>query len=128
MMQEKEIHSLVESYIRAYNKFEIDTMVSLFSSDCVFESVSNSGNSMKCVGPDKLRETALHGASFFSQRQQSIVHWIFGQDKAVVELQYNAVLAKDLPGGLKAGSEMKLQGVSVFEFADGKIKRLADYS
>ena len=45
-----------------------------------------------------------------------------------VEIGYVARLAVDLPNGFKAGEEIKLKGVSVFEFRDKKIIRLVDFS
>jgi hypothetical protein len=38
------------------------------------------------------------------------------------------VLALDLPNGMHAGQELRLQGRSRFTFQDGKIRTLADYS
>jgi hypothetical protein len=51
-----------------------------------------------------------------------------GDRTAAVEIEYEAVLAIDLPTGLKSGETMQLRGVTVFAFSDGKIARISDYS
>lgn len=48
-------------------------------------------------------------------------------------IECEAVLAVDVPpdriaGPLKAGEAMKLQGITVFAFHDGKSARISDYS
>lgn len=44
------------------------------------------------------------------------------------EIDYEGVLKVDLPDGLKAGEKIKLKGKSVFQFRDGLIYTLTDYS
>ena len=49
-------------------------------------------------------------------------------DQASIEISYEAVLAMDLPNGMKKGEVMNLMGRSEFVFKDGKIWRLTDIS
>ena len=48
--------------------------------------------------------------------------------KLAAEIDYHALLQADLSPELKAGTRLELRGVSILEFADGKIVRLTDYS
>lgn len=53
---------------------------------------------------------------------------VLNTDSAAVEIDYQATLAQDLPNGRKAGEQLTLRGVSVFESQDGRIMRISDYS
>ena len=44
------------------------------------------------------------------------------------DIVYEGVLAVDLPNGMKAGEELRINGCSEFEFKDGKIYRITDFS
>ena len=127
MAENKERH-IVESFIKFYNAFQIPEMVELFADDCVFENISNSSGSLKCHGKEELLKLAKGCASYFQERKLTTTNWIFAKDKVVVEIEYTSILAQDFPNGLKKGDTFKLKGVSVYEFENSKIKRLADYS
>ncbi|WBE26091.1 hypothetical protein [Denitrificimonas caeni] len=45
-----------------------------------------------------------------------------------IEIDYTAILAMDLPNGLKKGQELTLSGKSVFEFENNKVIKLTDIS
>lgn len=49
-------------------------------------------------------------------------------DQAFMGIDYEGVLASDLPNGMKAGETLRLNGRSEFTFRDGKIYRIADIS
>lgn len=119
---------IVKLYINAYNSFNIDTMLSLFTSDCIFEDISNSRGVNRYEGIDKLKEVALQSKNYFTTREQKIVNTVVAVDKIALEIEYHAILALDLPNGLKKGDSINLRGVSIFEFKNNKIARLADYS
>jgi hypothetical protein len=53
---------------------------------------------------------------------------VFEGEKATVDIAFEGILKADLPSGLKAGDGLKPEGRSVFEFQDGLIYRLIDYS
>lgn len=118
---------IVELYIQHYNNFEIDTMLELFTEDCVFENISNSSGAISVKGKEELKKLAIKSASFFSYRQQIVRNWVISDTKIAIEVDYYAVAASDF-GIVKAGGIIQLKGVSIFEFVDDKIKRVADYS
>ena len=45
---------------------------------------------------------------------------------AVVAIAFRAVVAVDLPNGLKKGQVLNLSGRSEFEFQDGAISKITD--
>ena len=45
-----------------------------------------------------------------------------------MDIYYEGVLAVDFPNGMKAGKVLRLNGQSEFEFKDGKIYRITDFS
>jgi hypothetical protein len=49
-------------------------------------------------------------------------------DTASVDIKYEGVLSTDLPNGMKAGDTLRLNGRSAFQFRDGKLLRITDYS
>lgn len=119
---------IVEQYIAFYNSFNIDAMMELFTDDCIFQDVNNSRGISECKGKDELRNVAHQSAQIFSHRQQIVLNWVIDENKIAVEIDYAATLALDLPNGLKKGDEISLKGVSIYEFRDGQIKRLIDFS
>jgi ketosteroid isomerase-like protein len=117
---------LVETYLEHYNGMNIDPMLSLFTEDAEFQSVSNTDGIMKTTGRAQLSELARGSLQFFEQRRQTPISWVVSDDHVAVEIDYWCRLAKDL-GSKKAGEEMNLRGASFFEIKGGLISRLTDY-
>jgi len=61
-------------------------------------------------------------------RHQSIISFEKVGDIVKVGINFEAILAVDLPNGAKAGDSLNLEGLSVFKFRDGKLWRITDYS
>jgi ketosteroid isomerase-like protein len=118
---------LVERYLRHYNEKNVDAMLELFSEDAVFESVSNTTGIIRTTGRDELRRLAEQSAEFFGSRRQTPVQWVSAAEHVAVEIEYWCRLARDLPDGKKAGTEMELRGASFFTIRNGRICRLVDY-
>jgi hypothetical protein len=49
-------------------------------------------------------------------------------DSAFVEIEFEGVLAKDLPNGLRAGETLALKGTSEFVFTNGLMSSIVDKS
>lgn len=124
-VQKKQI---VESYVNAYNNFDIDGMTKNLDENIVFENVSNGKVDLRTEGLKSFREQAESAKKYFKQRKQTIESWEFRDSIAMINIDYKAILAIDLPNGLKSGDTLKLKGKSEFEFVDGKIKRIIDKS
>jgi ketosteroid isomerase-like protein len=124
-MSEKE---LFLGYIRAYNAKDVSGMLSFFGDDCVFENISAGKVTVRTQGKAELEALARKSADAFSSREQTVLTLTGGHGGMAAEIEYRGVLQADLTPDLKAGSRLELRGVSVFQFAAGKIVRLSDYS
>lgn len=127
-MNQNNLKMVVEEFIKYYNSFEIEKMLDLFTEDCIFENISNATGSIRTEGKQELRNIASQASKIFKKRQQTVTNWVLGKDKICIEIDYEGTLAADLPNGLKTGDTLKVKGVSIYEFENGKIKRLADFS
>ena len=119
---------LIEQYISAYNTFDLDYMMSLLHPEIEFENVSDGEIDAKATGIDEFRAIAEQAKELFESRKQTITRCDLSQNEASVEIDYEAVLAKDLHNGMKSGSTINLDGRSQFSFKDGKIFRIVDIS
>ena len=122
------MESLIRRYLAAYNAMNVADMVALLHDVIVFENVSNTNGTTTTSGKVAFEALARQSIGLFRIRQQTIRSMTLGDRTAAVEIDYNAVLAVDLPTGAKAGEALSLRGVTVFAFSDGKIARISDYS
>jgi ketosteroid isomerase-like protein len=127
------MENLIRQYIAAYNRMDVPGMVALLHDVIVFENVNNTNGITVTSGKSDFESLARQSLSLFKSRRQTIRSLTLGERTAAVEIEYEAVLAVDLPVGrnaelLKAGETMQLRGVTVFAFSDGKIARISDYS
>jgi hypothetical protein len=122
------MESLIRQYISAYNALNIADMVSLLHDVIVFENISNTNGTTTTSGKVAFEALARQSIGLFRMRQQTIRSLTLGDRTAAVEIDYNAILAIDLPTGAKAGDALTLRGVTIFAFSDGKIARISDYS
>ncbi len=123
----KNNRQLVEDYIEFYNNQNVSSMMMLFAEDVIFESVSNSGETTKTTSKKELEHLANSSLQFFKERKQTSINWIVDEESVAIEIDYRAILAKDLSRELKAGAEIKIRGASFFTFKNGLITRLTDY-
>lgn len=119
---------IIQNYIDGYNSFAINKMVADFDDNIKFENIQNGQINLSLEGVEAFRQQAESAKSYFTTRQQIIKSIKHLDNKTEIEVDYNAVLAMDLPNGMKSGQELKLTGKSVFEFADNKITKLTDIS
>lgn len=119
---------IVENYIRAYNSFDIDGMTQNLDENIVFENISNGKVDLRTEGLKAFKKQAESAKQYFNQRKQTIESWEFKDSVVIININYKAILAIDLPNGLKSGDALTLNGKSEFEFVDGKIKRISDKS
>ena len=118
----------IENYISSYNEFDIEGMTKNLSEDVVFENISNGKVDVRTKGLIEFKKQAESAKQYFIKRKQTVESWQFEDSKVIIEIDYNAVLAIDLPNGLKIGDTLKLKGQSEFEFESGKIKSITDKS
>lgn len=119
---------IIEQYIAAYNQFDVVGMTAHLSDEVVFENINNGEATLRTEGLAAFTQQAETAKIYFISRRQQIRSWIFEGDTVKVEIDYNGVLAIDLPNGLKVGEQLRLHGTSTFQFRADKIVRITDVS
>ena len=127
-MQPDGMKKIIDSYIQSYNSFDIDGMIAHAHQDMLFQNVSDGKVTMTIRGLTDFRSAAEKVRGLFKSRCQKIEKYEFGVDTARVEIDYEGVLAADIPDGPKAGETIRLKGISEFEFKDGLVIKFIDYS
>ncbi|WP_311294755.1 nuclear transport factor 2 family protein [Peribacillus frigoritolerans] len=80
-------------------------------------------------GIQEFKELAEKSSKIFSSRRQTVIDYNAIEDKAEVQIEYEAILAVDLPNGLNSGDKiLQLKGKSIFGLNEGKISLIEDYS
>jgi hypothetical protein len=119
---------LIETFIEAYNRFDVDRMVSFMHPECSFRNVSAGEVNASAEGIPQFRELAERSKAFFYSRRQTITGYREEAGVIYVDIAYEGILSVDLPNGLMAGQTLRLNGRSVYELRDSLIYRLTDYS
>ena len=120
---------IIENYVAAYNDFDVENRLRDIDERMVFRNIGDGTVNMQTNGIAEFRKQAESAKELFSRREQKIKNLKFGEAEAEAEISYRGTLAADLPEGLKAGSEIALDGKSVFHFtADDKIIGIDDIS
>jgi ketosteroid isomerase-like protein len=128
-MTEQEKRDLVRRYLDAYNDFDVDGMIETLHPDVEFENVSDGEVSAAASGVEEFRTMAEKATELFASRRQTVTSFEPEDGGGLsIEVVYEGELAQDLPGGLEAGETIQLDGRSTFEFDEGKIARIVDYS
>lgn len=127
-MNPMKMRDMAEKYVEAYNSFDINGMIALLHEEIEFRNSSNGSVDVETKGIEEFREIAERSKSLFSNRCQTIVGYSFEDDKLQIEIDYEGILAKDLPNGMKAGEKIHMKGKSVFAFKNDRIAVIEDYS
>jgi hypothetical protein len=119
---------IIQAYIDAYNNFDVEQMLKDLDAHIQFQNISNGEITLSISGLTAFREQAEKAKAFFSSRQQIIKNFVHNGNQTEIEIDYNAILAIDLPNGLKKGDVLDLKGKSVFTFSGLKIRAITDIS
>lgn len=122
------LQTTIEQYIQAYNQFDVPGMLACLHPEVEFRNISNGEVTLSLKGKAAFREQAVQATHYFSHRKQSIQSIHFEDEQADVQIAYDAILAVDLPNGLKKGDALQLQGKSVFRFQNQQIISIDDIS
>ncbi|MEO1102928.1 MAG: nuclear transport factor 2 family protein [Pseudomonadota bacterium] len=118
----------IERYIAAYNAFDIEEMVSVLHDRVSFQNIAGGTITTQTVGIDAFRSTARESAKLFKTRTQTMTSMEPSDHGVLAKIEFVAVLATDLPNGMKAGDRLELSGETDFSFMDGKITGIVDRS
>jgi len=122
------MRSIVDHYIDAYNRMDVDAMLEGVHPQIEFKNISAGVVNSSTNGVAELKTLAQQTLSLFSERRQVIESFEVQGSWAVASITFRAVVARDLPNGLKKGQVLKLSGRSEFEFKDGAIFKITDIS
>lgn len=127
-MSPTDIRALVDHYIDAYNRKDIEAMLSGVHPQVEFKNISAGVVNASTNGVAELEALARQSLSLFSERHQKIESFELQGHVAVATIAFRAVVADDLPNGPKKGQVLNVSGRSEFEFRDGAISRITDIS
>lgn len=92
---------IIRSYINAYNQFDIPGMVANLHDNIVFKNIQDGETNLLLQGKKEFRQQAELTKTYFKERQQNITSVKHSEDRTEIEIDYYAVLATDMPNGLK---------------------------
>lgn len=127
-MTPEAMRALVDDYLAAYNRMDVEAMLRTLHPDIAFTNISAGQANATASGLAAFRALAEQSLPLFAQRHQAVLGFEAGAGRAVAAIAFRAVLARDLPNGLQAGQVLSLAGRSEFEFRDGAISRITDIS
>ena len=122
------MRSIVDHYIDAYNRMDVDAMLKGVHQHVEFKNISAGVVNASTNGVAEFKTLAKQSLSLFSERRQVIESFNVQGYRAVASIAFRAVVANDLPNGLKKGQVLNLSGSSEFEFKDGAISKITDIS
>jgi steroid delta-isomerase-like uncharacterized protein len=119
----KDQRRLIEDWATYWSAHDTERLLTLFTADVLYEDVPMGATSH---GIAELRTFANEVFSRFPtigfDLQSSVSD---GANRGAAEWVMRGT--RDLPGPRAARTPVAVRGVSVFEFADGKIRRCSDY-
>lgn len=101
-MDEPHRRQVIEHYLQAYNRFDIDAMLAVLAHNVRFENHSGGQLTMVTEGIDAFGELARHSASLFREREQRLLALEFDGDQAMATIGWRGVFAQDVPDGPRA--------------------------
>jgi steroid delta-isomerase-like uncharacterized protein len=116
---------LLAAWATAVNSGDVDQVLALYTDDALWEEVAIG---LAAQGPDEIGAhldrlfTAVPDITF------DVTGGFVAGDRAVVEWVVSGTYTSDFPGlPPAAGQHFSFRGASVFELADGKIRRYTEY-
>jgi ketosteroid isomerase-like protein len=110
----------LEAIADAFNRHDVDAVMSFFADDCVFETPRGPEPcGRRLVGPEAVREgVAARFAGIPDVHYGDDTHWVLG-DRGVSEWM--------LTGTTTDGERLELRGCDLWTFRDGKVTRKDSY-
>lgn len=127
-MNSADMRVLIERYISAYNRMNVAEILPTLHPDVEFRDISGGIVNASTIGIAEFKELAEQSLALFSERHQDILAFEATGKLAVASIGFRAVVANDLPNGLKKGQVLSLTGRSEFEFLGELIAKITDIS
>lgn len=122
------MRALVERYLDAYNRKDVDAMLATMDRAVVFENYTAGALAIRTQGIEELRALAEHSRHLFSSRRQTVTAWQENGGTGTASILFEGTFAVDLPNGVRAGQSIRLNGRSEFRLHDGLLVYIADHS
>lgn len=122
------MRALVERYLDAYNRKDVDAMLATMDDAVVFENYTAGALAIRTQGTAELRALAEHSRHLFSSRRQTVTAWREQGGSGSASILFEGTFAVDLPNGVRAGQSIVLEGRSEFRVHDGRLVYIADHS
>ena len=119
---------IIENYIEAYNRFDIDGMLDNLHDDVIFQNITFGHKDMETNGVEEFKKQAEEAKKLFSERTQTIISWSVKNNKISVGINYIGILAVDIPQRASAGDTLELNGKSEFVFEGDRVISIKDIS
>jgi len=103
-------------------------MMDCLSDPISFKNLADGVVTAETSGKADFAELARFGVSAFKTRQQRVINAITVADVTAAEIEFSAVVNKDLPNGWRAGQEIAFSGKSLFVLEAGRIVSIVDES
>jgi hypothetical protein len=123
-----EARALIDRYIDAYNRKDVDGMLAVVHRDLAFKNISAGTVNVSTRGVAEFEALARQSLPMFAERQKTVEAFEINDTCVTVWVNYRAVVASDLPNGWRRGQVVELAGRSEFEFRDGTIAAITDIS
>lgn len=122
------MRTLIDRYIDAYNRMDVNAMLTQIHREVIFENYTASTLSMRTLGIEELRHLAQSSLGLFAGRRQTITGYSEAAGTAHVQIFFEGTFAIDLPNGVRAGQRIAMPGRSEFRERDGLLIYIADHS
>lgn len=122
------IQAIVDSYIQAYNQFDIEGMVTMLDPEIEFENRSQGEVNVATAGIQAFRQLAEQSRTLFSKRKQTLLSLDISDPMTIAQIDFVGILKADLPNGMKQGEAIRMKGRTEFLFANQKIRKITDIS
>ena len=115
-MSERVTVEFLKEFLEAFNRHDLDSIMSYFADDCIFYMPRGSRpRGDRYVGKDEVR-------AGLAKRFQGIPNVHYGEDQHWACGDFG-VSEWTLTGTSVSGQQIEVRGVDLLEFADGKITR-----
>ena len=122
------MRALIDRYIDAYNRLDVDGMLATLHPQVTFENVTAGVTTVRTQGIEEFRRLAQSTLPLFARRRQTVTRYEEKDGVAHVGIAFEGVFALDLPNGVRAGQAIALNGHSEFRVHDGLLIHVADIS
>lgn len=122
------MRALIDRYLDAYNRLDVDGMLLTLHPQIVFENMAGGVVSVRIEGAGDFRRLAESTRPLFASRRQTITAYSERDGVAHATIAFEGVFALDLPNGIRAGQAIALGGRSEYRVHEGLLIHIVDIS